>query len=242
MATSPRQHSPLSLPPQGDIHLLLVRLSSITGVDQAPTILSPDELARANRLLCHEARERFIAGRLFLRRSLGRCLGLNPAGILLVVNEWGKPRLGGEQAASGLCFNLAHTDDWAILALSQGCEVGVDIELVREELEFGPMARRFFSACEREQLFGLAQEQQLSAFYCCWTRKEAYLKGVGCGLSLPTDSFDVSLLPGHAPRLMEQRRDPAEIDRWSLADIPLPPGLCGALAVKGSIGAVRFID
>ncbi len=242
MATSPRQHSPLSLPPQGDIHLLLVRLSTVNGLEQAPTILSPDELVRAARLLRRDARQRFIAGRLFLRRSLGRCLDLAPAEILLESNEWGKPRLGGKQGKSGLCFNLSHADDWAILALSRGCDVGVDIELVREDLEFVPIARRYFSPRERELLFSLPEKEQRAAFYCCWTRKEAYLKGTGRGLSLPTDSFDVSLLPGHPPRLVGHRIDPAEIDRWSLADIPLPPGLCGALAVKGRIGAVRFID
>ncbi len=242
MAASPRQHSLLSLPPQGDIHLLLVHLSTVPGMERAATILSPDELARADRLLRHEARERFIAGRLFLRRSLGRCLGSEPAEIPLVANEWGKPRLGGEQGESGLCFNLSHSDDWAILALSLGTELGVDIEVVREDPEFVPMARRFFSPREQEELFSLPAGEQLTAFYCCWTRKEAYLKGVGCGLSLPTDAFDVSLLPGHAPRLTGHRIDPAEIDRWTLADIPLPTGLCGALAAHGEIRATRFID
>jgi 4'-phosphopantetheinyl transferase len=211
-------------------------------MEQTDTILSPDERARADRLLRRQARERLVAGRLFLRRTLGHCLGLDPADILLESNEWGKPRLGGEQAASGLCFNLSHSDDWAILALSRGAELGVDIELVREDLEFVPIARRYFSPREREELFSLPEEEQRAAFYCCWTRKEAYLKGVGRGLSIPTDSFDVSLLPGHPPCLTGHCLDPAEIDRWSLADIPLPPGLCGALAVKGLIGAVRFVE
>ncbi len=104
------------------------------------------------------------------------------------------------------------------------------------------MARRFFSPREQEELFSLPAGEQLTAFYCCWTRKEAYLKGMGRGLSIPTDSFDVSLLPCHPPCLTGHRLDPMELDRWSLADIPLAPGLCGALAMKGTIGAVRFVE
>jgi 4'-phosphopantetheinyl transferase len=231
----------VTLPSPGEILLLLTRLSGVNGVEQADTILSPDELTRAGRLLRQDIRQRFIAGRLFLRRTLARCLGLDPAQILLTTNQWGKPRLGGEQATGALCFNLSHTDDRAILALSPGAEVGVDIELVRGDLEFRPMARRFFSPREQEEFFGLDEGEQLAAFFRCWTRKEACLKGFGGGLAIPTDCFDVSLLPGHPPRLTGHSLDPAEPGRWSLADIPLPSGLCGAVAMRGDIRAVRFV-
>lgn len=229
-------------PSPDDIRLLLTRLSTENALERADLLLSPDELSRANRLLRRDIRDRFVAGRLFLRRSLGRCLGLEPDQIQLTTNEWGKPCLGGEQAGSGLLFNLSHSDDWAIVALSCGAEVGVDMELVREELEYRPMARRFFSPREREELFSLPEGMQRAAFYRCWTRKEAYLKGVGSGFSIPTDSFDVSLLPDHPPRLMEHCPTPAETERWTLADLSLPPGLCGALAVRGKIRTIRFVN
>lgn len=233
---------PLPLPSPGEVHLLLFRLSSENGAERIDTILSPDELARASRLLSPDVRHRFIAGRAFLRRSLGRCLGRNPAEITLATTPWGKPCLGGEEAGSGLRFNLSHTDDWAILALTLGTEVGVDLELVRDDVEFHPMALRFFSPREQEELSSIPEGEQLAAFYRCWTRKEAYLKGVGRGFSLPSDSFDVSLLPGHPPALLGHRTNPFEPGQWHLADLPLPPGVCGALALGGRIRAIRFLD
>jgi 4'-phosphopantetheinyl transferase len=238
---APREESPL-LPPPGEIHLLLTRLSTENGREPADSILSPDELARAGRLLRQDVRHRFIAGRTFLRRNLGHCLGRNPAGINLATNQWGKPYLGGEQAESGLRFNLSHTHDWAILALALGTEVGVDLELISENVEFRPMALYFFSPREREELTSLPEGEQRAAFYRCWTRKESYLKGVGRGFSLPPDSFHVSLLPDHPPALLGHRTDPGEPERWSLADLPLPPGLCGAVAMEGRIRAVRLVD
>jgi len=94
------------------------------------------------------------------------------------------------------------------------------------------MARRYFSQHEQEDLFTLLPEERLAAFYRCWTRKEAYLKGTGTGFSQPSTSFDVSLLPQQAPALLAHRGSPAEMDRWSICDLPVPEGYCAAIAVE----------
>lgn len=230
-------------PASGEIHIRRVTLSQREAdLIRPERILSPDELRRACRLLSRQARNRFMSGRIFLRQTLATYLSLDPARLCLTTNEHGKPRLSGEQATSGLCFNLSHSYDRAILALAHNCELGVDIEQVREDLAYRPMAQRFFSHREQTELFSLPPELQIAAFYRCWTRKEAYLKGCGSGFSQPATCCDVSLLPGHPPALLGHRIDPAEPERWSLADIAAPPGFCAALAVQGQIRTLTFCD
>jgi 4'-phosphopantetheinyl transferase len=228
-------------PESVEIHIRIVALDRPEPVlIHFERILSPDELLRANRLLNREARNRFVAGRTILRQTLAYYLNLPPAQIHLSINEHGKPRLAGDQAGSGLCFNLSHSDNLAILVLAHKCEVGVDMERIREDLEFHAMAKRFFSPREQNELFGLPLEQQLASFYRCWTRKEAFLKGCGSGFSQPSNCCDVSLLIIHPPSLLEHRTNFADPERWSLADITVPPGFCAALAMKGQIHKLAF--
>lgn len=228
-------------PVHGEIRILQASLT-LNEPEQlkCERLLSPDELQRANRLLNRLARNRFVAGRAFLRQTLADFLSLDPAQICLSTNAHKKPRLSGEQSQSGLSFNLSHSEDRAILALTRGCDVGVDIEYVRKDLAFRPMAQRFFSPREQTELFNLPPELQLDAFYRCWTRKEAYLKGCGSGFSLPSNSFDVSLLPGHPPSLRGHRISMEELERWHLVDIPVPDCFCATLA-HNAIVPVRCV-
>ena len=138
-----------------------------------------------------------------------------------------------------LSFNLSHAAGLAVLAVSLRREVGIDMERMTKDLPYRDIARMFFSAREKEELFSLPQQEQLAAFYRCWSRKEAYLKGCGRGFSETSDIFDVSLLPGDPPALIEHRQSPGEPARWSLIDIPVPHGFCAALAVEGSSPIIR---
>ncbi len=203
-------------------------------------LLSPDESARATRLIDPQARDRFIAGRGLLRTILGRYLAKPPAEISFAYGEQGKPSLAGEE--HGLSFNLSHADDLLLLAVARHREVGIDLEEVRADLPFREMAGRYFASRERAELFGLPPEAQLPAFYRCWTRKEAYLKGCGSGFSRPSDSFAVSLLPDHPPALIEHRPSPEEPALWYLLDVPVPPGYCAALAVTGGRPRLRSLS
>ena len=104
------------------------------------------------------------------------------------------------------------------------------MEQARTDLPFRVMAERFFSEREKEELFSLPPGEQAGAFYRCWTRKEAYLKGTGTGFSQPSNGFDISLLPHQPPALLAHRGNPAEAGRWSIRDIELPAGFCAAVA------------
>jgi 4'-phosphopantetheinyl transferase len=112
---------------------------------------------------------------------------------------------------------------------------GIDVEQIRPLAEMCEIARRHFSGRETTQLFSLPRQSQEEAFFRCWTRKEAYLKALGCGLSLALDSFDVSLLPDAAPALLAAR-DEADAARWRMAELRPAAGYVGAVVVEAVLG------
>lgn len=194
--------------------------------------LSPEEMLRGDRLLDPGKRERFLAGRGILRELLGGMIGEEAREIRFISGEHGKPSLQRDAATDPIGFNASHSGSYLLVGVVFGGEVGVDLEEVRPELDFAPMARRYFSPREQQELFGLPWQEQLPAFYRCWTRKEAYLKGIGTGFSQPSTCFDVSLLPGEKPALLAHRITPQDVGRWRLHDLPVPPGYCAAIAIR----------
>jgi 4'-phosphopantetheinyl transferase len=194
--------------------------------------LSHAEIVRGTRLLDPLKREQFLVGRGLLREMLADLTGEEPRRIELLEGEFGKPYLQGQQGSGALDFNVSHAGGLLLVAVCYGAKLGLDLEEVRQDLAFRPMAERYFSVREREELFGLDPQRQRPAFYRCWTRKEAYLKGIGSGFSRPSTGFDVSLLPGDPPGLLAHRGDPEEVGRWSIVDLPVPAGFCAALALS----------
>ena len=122
----------------------------------------------------------------------------------------GKPALVWESGGDAIRFNISHSDGVALYAVTRGREVGIDLELVRRGLEIEEIAERFFSRLEIATLRALPTPLRRYAFFLCWTRKEAYIKARGEGLSLPLDQFDVSLIPGEPATLMSTRPDSDE--------------------------------
>lgn len=215
------------------MHIRWIDLAvDVEELSQLELLLAPDERARADRLIARQVRSRFVAGRGLLRRILGSYLKVEPGRLTLKTNQYGKPYLPERPGGQRLQFNLSHSADLAILALTEDCEVGIDLEQMRDDLPFQDMARQFFSRQEQRDLFSLPAEQQLASFYRCWTRKEAYLKGCGSGFSQSSVFCDVSLLPGQPPALLTDRADPGQPSRWSLTDLEAPPGFCAALALR----------
>jgi len=224
---------PARRPAPGQVQLHLASLACAAGeLDRLQGFLSADELLRCNRLIDQGRRERAIAGRGLLRELLGSYLGEEPGSILLSEGEFGKLHLSEHLEEDAISFNLSHAGDRLLMAVATGCEVGVDLELVRPDLQFRAMAERYFSLREQRELFSLAPAEQLPAFYRCWTRKEAYLKGTGTGFSQPANGFDVSLLPQHPPELLAHRASPGETERWSIRDIDMPGEYCAAVALE----------
>ncbi len=191
-------------------------------------LLAEDERERANRFHFERDRNAYTAGRGMLRDLLGRYLSEPPAVLEISYSEYGKPLLHG----SDLQFNLAHSGGIVLFAFTLQAMVGVDLEVEREMSDAVAIAERFFSPGERETLRSLPQEEQIPAFFRCWSRKEAFIKAVGEGLSYPLDAFDVSLAPGEEARLLAVRGSAAEAANWSLRSLELPVGYQGALAVN----------
>lgn len=150
--------------------------------------------------------------------------------------EHGKPSLA--QNSMDVRFNLSHAADHAILGVTRGLDVGVDIEEIRNDVEHEKLAQRFFSAKEHRELSLLSPDEGLRAFYRCWTCKEAFLKAQGFGLIRSLDSFDVDLGSGPS-RLAATRPDPGEAERWQLLEIETASGYAAAAATDGPINKLN---
>ncbi len=191
--------------------------------------LSKDELVRADRFHFQQHRRRFVAARGQLRELLGREIGLSPESLRFCYGPHGKP---GIEQTEEISFNLSHSNEAALLATCRGAALGVDLEWIERRVEYLLVARRFFSEQEVRKLDHCPPEHQREAFFACWTRKEAYIKALGEGLSRPLDSFAVGMLRGE-PATLLWSRFPGEPERWSLHNLVLPGSYRGALAVEG---------
>jgi 4'-phosphopantetheinyl transferase len=219
-----------------EVHVWRATLEHPAGyIQRLAQTLSEDERQRAGRFRFERDRWRYIVGRGLLRAILGRYLDLAPEQLRFRYGPRGKPALAemlGESEGE-LCFNVAHSHELALYAVARGRGVGVDIEYVRPIDELEQMAERFFSLSEVAVLQALPSDQKQEAFFNCWTRKEAYIKAVGDGLSRPLDQFGVSLAPGEPAKLLSVAGDPDEAGRWSIQALAPASGYVAALAVAG---------
>jgi 4'-phosphopantetheinyl transferase len=209
------------------------------------TTLSPDERTKAERFCFPRDRDRSIAARAVLRLILSRYLDVKPAHLRFCYNPFGKPALTGEPGADALHFNMSHSGELALYAVTREHEIGVDVEHVREDFASEQIAKRFFSPSEVAMLHALPLNMRTRGFFNCWTRKEAYIKARGEGLSLPLDWFDVSLTPGEPAALLRVGDGKAEVEdeiagdgkleasRWSLRELSPGPSYAAAIAVQG---------
>jgi 4'-phosphopantetheinyl transferase len=218
----------------GELHLWRVALVPTPDrAEQLEHFLAPDERARADRFHFPRDRRRYAAARGVLRSILGRYTDVPPAQVQIREGPKGKPFLMKGDGPATLQFNLAHSGNLALIAVIDRHPVGVDLEQLRDMPDADDIAGRFFSAHECAELSVIPQAQGLEAFFATWTRKEAYIKGRGEGLSLALDSFEVSVLPA-APRLLRTRCDPNEALHWTMYDVRPCPDYIGAVAVRGS--------
>lgn len=197
-------------------------------------MLSADEHARAERFYFDKDRRRYVVGRGVLRRLIGRYLAVDPAEIRFAYGEQGKPELAApEPTERELAFNISHAQGAALFAFGWARRIGVDIEPVRQLDDAAVVAERFFSAWEVGRYTAVSPEQQPQAFFNCWTRKEAYIKAIGDGLSCPLDSFDVTLTPGEPAQLLRVRGSGTAAARWQLVSLEPVPGYAAALVADG---------
>jgi 4'-phosphopantetheinyl transferase len=229
--------------PQDEVHVWRARLDwpseYIARLWQA---LSSDERERADRFYFPTDRTRHVIGRALSRLLLGHCLGITADKVRFQYGGRGKPSLATDLRQTSLNFNVSHSGDFVLVALAYRRNLGIDIERICANIEADGIANRVFSASERLSLAALPAGMRHDAFFACWTRKEAYVKGRGDGLSLAMDEFDVAFLPGQEPRLVETRHDPAEAGRWTLRDLEAGPNYRAALAVEGADRRLKSWD
>ncbi len=216
----------------GAIHVWLAYLDDGYGDPfLSASVMSADEQARARRFVFEKDRRRFSAARVLLRTLLASYVGTDPAALRFTTGGHGKPSLEGWPPAPA--FNVSHSQDVAVIAVSRAGDVGVDVEAIRKMDDGEAIAGRFFAPAEADRLRGIAPELRDEAFFACWTRKEAFVKAIGEGLSHPLDSFEVTLGPGEPARLLGVGGHPPDPARWTLAALPAVPGYAGALVVRG---------
>jgi 4'-phosphopantetheinyl transferase len=178
-------------------------------------LLSRDERERAGKFHYAEHRQQYIVARASLRRLLAQRLLIAPRAVELVETKYGKPRLAPVHG-SAVEFNLSHSGILALYAFTRGRAVGIDVELVREIPDAEDMAERFFSVTETASLRALPSDRRSLAFLACWTRKEAFIKALGLGLSCPLHAFDVTIdadAPARITRI-EERID--TVANWAM--------------------------
>ena len=217
-----------------EVHVWRAALARPTReVEALKRLLSEDELRRAERFHFPHDRSSFIVARGTLREILSLYAGLPPGLLRFGYNAFGKPELTGAPGETNVRFNLSHAGGLVLYAVAAGREVGVDVEVVREGVPCEELAERFFSRRERAALLALPAGDRRRAFFECWTRKEAYIKGRGEGLSLALDSFDVSLSPLAPAALLATRDNRPGAARWSLRELSVGPGYAAAVAAEG---------
>ena len=194
------------------------------------SLLSPEEASRAQRFAFPHLRAFYEVSHGVLRVLLSHYLKRDPREILLSLGRAGKPALTGDP---GLQFNMSHSGRLAAYAFTFDCELGIDVEEVREMPDLESIAERYFCRAEVLELLAVkGARERTGAFFRCWTRKESYVKAIGEGLSIPLDQFQVTLLPDSPARLVHVGEDSVAAAEWSLHHLEAAPGYAGALAYR----------
>lgn len=210
-------------------------------VAEKEALLSPDEHRRAERFHYPKDRSAFINARASLRRLLGSYLHRPPEAISFDYGAYGKPSLP-ETEQTGLNFNLSHAGGYALIGFTTGQPIGVDLEAEDPSIEIERLTERFFSPEESRQVLALPAADRVPAFFRTWTRKEAFLKANGAGLSLPLEEFGVTVNLRKPVRIERIKWAPQEVNNWVLSSFMVTEGLPGAVVVGGRLEGLCFYD
>jgi 4'-phosphopantetheinyl transferase len=221
------------LPPAHEIHVWRIDLDAAPALPAGGPLLSPDEQARAARLLCEDKRGRFIAGRSVLRVLLARYLGEAPQALTFRYGPHGKPALVTGTSTPTLFFNYSNSDSLGLLAVSTVREVGIDIESRQRRISVTPLARHILSASEAAAFQRLPPMQRKPALLATWTRKEAYVKALGVGLALPLKSFSVAVNDDGTTAVLQLDNGDANLQTWTFVPLAAHPDYLACLAAPG---------
>jgi 4'-phosphopantetheinyl transferase len=235
--------NPIYPPPlvEGEIHIWLAELDCPPSLHkEIAQSLSQEEKDRAIRFIDSHRRARFVVGRGFLRSLLGAYLSKRPHEIQFLCGPQGKPYLEYSKNEK-VRFNLSHSGKYALYAFASGVEVGVDIEEISAIDNLESISRRYFSPQENQVIRALPPQEQVNAFFDCWTRKEALIKACGDGFAIPLDSFTVSLNPGESHPVIESGSAYFPQADWRILPLTPTQGYTGAVAVQGPHNLHQFI-
>jgi 4'-phosphopantetheinyl transferase len=200
-------------------------------------LLSPDEKRRAQKFRFTKDSRNFIIARGILRSLIGKYLKIKPSEISFRYSEFGKPGIADNHS---LQFNISHSKNIALFAFIKKLNVGVDVEFVNPDIEVKDIAEKFFSPNEVLNLFALPEKQHTLGFFNCWTRKEAFIKAVGEGLSFPLNKFEVSLEPDKPAKLLATDWEPKAVSKWSIFSMSPATNFVGGLAIEGVVEKIKF--
>src|SRR5262245_18720776 len=227
---------------RGAVHIWRLSLDRPqTEIDHDSRLLSTDKAARAARFVFSEHRNRYIACRASLRRLLGEYLGASPDDLTFQYNDFGKPEISKPFDARPLRFNVSHCDHWALVSLTLEQRIGIDLERLRQIDDLDDIAKDYFTELEFKTMLSVPAGCRTEAFFNCWTRKEAFIKAWGDGISHPLSDLDVTLLPQTPARLLRIGGQPTSAADWSLTAWQPVPGYVAALAIdQPVVQVVRF--
>lgn len=228
---------------QHAVHIWTLRtIASDSRTAELEQLLAEDERARAARFRFEHLRRSFMLTRGVLRCLLGRYLQCRPDSIGFNYGSKGKPSV---DSAAGLMFNTTHSGGLAAFAFTLGCEIGLDLEHVRPIKDAQSIANHFFCPEEAAEIMSLSPSERDAGFFRCWTRKEAYIKAIGDGLSAPLDDFRVTLQLNEPPRFIHLARNAEAAQAWTLHDLSLESTYAAALAYEDrprSLSVFRILD
>lgn len=203
------------------------------------SILSEDEIIKANKFKFLIDKNRFIVSRGILRKISGHYLNQDPREVVFKYGKYGKPMYRDIQ---NLNFNISHSGNMVVLGFVRDSEIGVDVEKIKADFDVLGIAQNFFSTREVKSLLNIPLEHQYRAFYRCWTRKESFIKAKGSGLTIPLHSFAVSLDSDEKAEFLETNWNLNEKNNWKLFSFVPSHNYIGALSVQGSGYSVKYID
>lgn len=206
-------------------------------LDCLSSILSVEERDRAQRFKTPQLRRRFIVTHAVLRQILAQILDRSPKSLRFDVGSHGKPFLSPRP--DGLTYNMSRSSGMALFAVTRDQSIGVDVERQDPRDIDDEVMQRFFSQGEIRAIKSLPLSDRKAAFFDCWTRKEAFIKAIGRGLSFPLDQFEVSVTARSA-RLISIRSDTEQAASWIIRDLRPAADYSGALAVPGPCTVKRF--
>jgi 4'-phosphopantetheinyl transferase len=227
-----------------EIHVWTVNLDvpvAADGSEREEEMLTAAERAQAQQLAAEADITRFLRRRAALRMILGGYLGSRARDIVFAVNAYGKPSVLAPKTGAALAFNASHAGSLAVIAVGRSLRIGVDVEYVRPDIEDEGVAARFFSAGERAALAALEERDRLAGFFNAWTRKEAVVKALGKGLSIPFDSFEVSLRPGEPPEILRWNAAAGAAKSWRIHHLEPLEGYVGAVAVDSATASCQCL-